>query len=487
MDYGNTNSSNNKKKKRPPRNKPNASSVLEREQPFNLEAEVGVLGSIILMPEVCDDIISILNWEDFYDEAHGRLYRHLTEMHSEGKKIDIALLRERLIAAGDYEVIGGASQLARIFTSVPTPAHARYYAEIVQQKATMRALISTCSDLMVAAYQPDENPAALLNQAEQRVFAIRESRQPSKLIALEKALEEAMNRVDKRVQGESLSGSVDSGFKDLDRLTGGMHASELVIIAARPSMGKTAFALNIAENVVIQSHRPVLFISLEMAAIELTERMLCSIARVNGHRLRNGSINAEDRKRLLKTAGAISKAKLFIDDSHSQTVSQIAAAARRIKRRENDLALIVIDYLQLIEPDSSTDPRQEQVAKIARRLKGLSKELAVPVICLAQLNRQAEDTRDHRPKLSHLRESGAIEQDADVVMFVHRKDYYKTGDEAADAESQGKALIIIAKQRNGPTDDIELAWLRDFTRFEDLAPERYNEFDANYETAEFEV
>jgi replicative DNA helicase len=241
-------------------------------------------------------------------------------------------------------------------------------------------------------------------------------------------------------------------------------------------MGKTAFALNIAEHVAIHVERPVLFISLEMAAIELTERMLCSWARVNSRYLRNGTLNVNDRRKLIQKAGQINKAKMFIDDSHSQRMSDIAATARRIKRREGDLALIVIDYLQLIEPENSSDPRQEQVARIARRLKGLAKELEVPVVCLAQLNRQAEDTRDHRPRLSHLRESGAIEQDADVVMFVHRKDYYKGGDEV-DPENEGKAMIIVAKQRNGPIGDVDLAWLRDFTRFEDLADQRYNDLD----------
>jgi replicative DNA helicase len=329
---------------------------------------------------------------------------------------------------------------------------------------------------MTAAFLPNEEPHKLLNQAEEKVFAIRESRHPSNLKSLDQALEEAITRLEAKAKGEFLVGAVDSGFKELDNLLGGLHGSELIIIAARPSMGKTAFALNIAEHVSIEIKRPVLFISLEMAAIELTERMLCSLARVNGHRLRNGTLRTEDRKRLITKAGQINSAKLFIDDSHSQSISEIAATARRIKRKVGDLGLIVIDYLQLIEPDNSQDPRQEQVAKIARRLKGLAKELKVPVVCLAQLNRQAEDSRDHRPKLSHLRESGAIEQDADVVMFVHRKDYYKAGDET-DQENEGKAQIIVAKQRNGPIGDVDLAWQKEFTRFANLAEDRYSEFD----------
>jgi replicative DNA helicase len=248
-------------------------------------------------------------------------------------------------------------------------------------------------------------------------------------------------------------------------------------------MGKTAFAMNIAENVVIKSRKPVLFISLEMAAIELIERMLCSVARVNGHRLRNGTLAADDRKRLVKVAGELSTVPLFIDDSPTRNVSEIAGAARRIVRREGSLSLIVIDYLQLIQPDSSSDPRQEQVAKMARRLKGLARELKVPILCLSQLNRQTESSGDHRPKLSHLRESGAIEQDADVVMFVHRESYYKKGT-PEEAETEKDAVIIIEKQRNGPTGDVELLWERDFTRFSDRAPERYSEFD-NMPSAQF--
>lgn len=240
-------------------------------------------------------------------------------------------------------------------------------------------------------------------------------------------------------------------------------------------MGKTALAMNIGEHVSINQKLPVLFVSLEMSGIELADRMLCSLARVNGHRLRNGTISADDRERLIRKANEISTAPLFVDDSPSRTVSEIAATARRIKRREGDLGMIVIDYLQLIEPDNSRDPRQEQVAKIARRLKGIARELEVPLLCLSQLNRQAEDSKDHRPRLSHLRESGAIEQDADVVMFVHREEYYHRGDERA--QFAGQAEIIIAKQRNGPIGDVELTWEADFTRFSDRAPERHNEFD----------
>jgi len=248
-----------------------------------------------------------------------------------------------------------------------------------------------------------------------------------------------------------------------------------VILAARPSMGKTALAMNIVENVSVLGKQPVLFVSLEMSKLELCDRLLCSAAKVNGQRLRNGTINNEERKQLIDKAGELSQTPLYIDDSPTRTVSEIAASARRIRRREGKLGLVVVDYLQLIQEDNPRDPRQEQVAKMARRLKGLARDLAVPVLCLSQLNRQTEGTGDHRPKLSHLRESGAIEQDADVVMFIHREEYYQHGEDAE--QYAGLADIIIAKQRNGPTGEIEMLWQKDYTRFVDKAPERLEAFD----------
>jgi replicative DNA helicase len=290
-------------------------------------------------------------------------------------------------------------------------------------------------------------------------------------------LHEAMERIDARMRGEHTHGGVDTGFTDLDAMLGGLHNGELIVLAARPSMGKTAFAMNIAEFVSIVSRVPVLFVSLEMSAIELADRLLCSYSRVNGHQLRNGTITKEDRMRLVEKAGEISSSPLFVDDSPGRTVTEIAAAARRIARREGRLGLIVIDYLQLCEPDNPKDPRQEQVARMTRRLKGLAREMQVPIVCLAQLNRQTEASKDNIPRLSHLRESGAIEQDADVVMFVHREEYYHRGEDAQ--AMAGMAQIIVAKQRNGPVGDVDLIWKRDFTRFENKAPERYSEFD-NY-------
>jgi replicative DNA helicase len=436
---------------------------------------MAVLGSILLRPDLLDDIVMRLRPDDFYDEAHRKLYQQMMGMHDVGKKIDITLLVDDLRRQGTFDSMGGAAFLAKVGNSVATAAHAEYYAEIVRHDSTCRALINSCTDILQEAYQPDSNAQELLSRAEQRIFSILERGESSSLSDIRDILHEAMDRIDARIKGEHLAGGVETGFIEFDHLTGGLHNSELIVLAARPSMGKTALAMNIAEYVAMKLKLPVLFISLEMSSIELADRMLCSAAEVNGARLRNGTLSKDDRKRLVETAATLSECPLFVDDSPSRTVSEIAAAARRIKRREGALGLVVIDYLQLIEPDNSSDPRQEQVAKMARRLKGLAREVDVPVLCLAQLNRQAEVAKENRPRLSHLRESGAIEQDADVVMFVHREEYFRTGEERA--QFAGQAEIILAKQRNGPVGDVELVWRKEYTRFGNPAPQHYSEFD----------
>ena len=451
-----------------------AAEILQRQQPFDLEAEMGVIGSVLLMPEISDEIAS-LRADDFYDDANRKIYETLREMHDTGEKIDITLLVSKLRTAGEYDKVGGAAYLAKLSASVPNAAHAVYYAEIVTEKAVYRKLIASSTEILKDSYEQTSAAKELCAQAEQKIFAIMDGRSSQSVHSISDVLHEAMDRMEARLRDDYDSGNAESGFSQFDEMTGGLHSGELIILAARPSMGKTALAMNIGEYVSINQKLPVLFVSLEMSGIELADRMLCSLSRVNGHRLRNGTISPDDRERLIRKANEISQAPLFVDDSPSRTVSEIAAAARRIKRREGNLGMIVIDYLQLIEPDNSRDPRQEQVAKIARRLKGIARELSVPLLCLSQLNRQAEDSKDHRPRLSHLRESGAIEQDADVVMFVHREEYYHRGDEKA--QFAGQAEIIIAKQRNGPIGDVELTWEADFTRFSDRAPERHNEFD----------
>jgi len=455
--------------------------LLDRTPPFDLQAEIGVLGSIVLLPEVIDDIVMTLRSSDFYDEAHQKLFEHMCALHEGGKKIDPTLLIDRLKTAGDFEIVGGMAYLSKVVNAVPNAAHAKYYAEIVREKATYRSLIYAATEILRDSYEEASVAKELLGQAEQKIFSILDNRSDSSIQELKDVLFQSMDRLEARLNGEQLEGGVDSGFRGLDDMTGGLHHGELIIVAARPSMGKTAFAMNVAEAVSFGQRVPVLFVSLEMSALELTDRLLCSVARVSGHRVRAGSISQDDRIKLVTKAAELSEAPLYVDDSPSRTVTEIAAAARRIKRRTGNLGLIVIDYLQLIEPDNSSDPRQEQVAKIARRLKGMARELKVPVMCLAQLNRQTEASKDNIPRLSHLRESGAIEQDADVVMFVHREEYYQRGED--QQRVAGKAQIILAKQRNGPVGDVELDWLKDFTRFQDPVAERLQAFDQYNESA----
>ncbi len=455
---------------------PAAASLLDpRDRPANVDAERAVLGSILLKPDVCDDIALVVRAEDFSDESHQLLYRHLLDLHDSGKRIDATIVVERLKTQGDFERIGGAAALADVVQAVPHAAHATHYAAIVRDKALLRSLIDAGTDILRDAYDASDEPRQLLARAEEKIFSILERRSSAEAKPIQSVLEEVMVRMDARMKHEHTIGGVETGFTDLDQLCGGLHNSELVILAARPSMGKTAFAMNIAEHAAINLKQPVLFVSLEMAALELADRLLCSAAQVNGHRLRNGTISQEDRRRLVQKSSEIGSAPLFIDDTPSRTLTEIAAVARRLKRKQG-LSMIVIDYLQLIEPDNPRDPRQEQVARIARRLKGMSRELDIPVLCLAQLNRQAEVSRDNRPRLNHLRESGAIEQDADVVMFVHREEYYQTNDEDRE-RVRGQAEIIIAKQRNGPIGDVKLLWQHDFTRFVNLEHRPYDEFE----------
>ncbi len=458
-------------------NVPPETALIERTLPQDIDAEKAVLASILLDPRVCDEVMLIVRAEDFYLEAHQKLFAHLVAMQESHQQIDPALLAFRLKQSGDYEAIGGAAYLAEIAQSVAVPAHAAYYARIVRDKATLRELIDATAAIMRDSYEGLEEPEQLLSRAEERVFSIRDRRSFDQVSPIHDVLVEAFAEIDKRLS-EGTPGGLPTGFRDLDNLTGGLHDSELIILAARPSMGKTALATNIAEHVTLESREACLFVSLEMSSRELARRMLCSLGKIDGKKFRSGFISSQEREKLVAASNRLSDAPLFIDDTPSRTVSEIAACARRLKRKA-DLRLVVIDYLQLIVPDDPQAPRQEQVARITRRLKALARELRIPVLCLAQLNRQVEQGREgHRPRLSHLRESGAIEQDADVVMFVHREEYYcHSREEAEEKGVAGIADVIVAKQRNGPTGDVKLAWLQQFTRFESLR-QHYDELDS---------
>ena len=459
-----------------------ASELLDRIPPHSLDAEKAVLGSLLLDPQMCDEVALLLRPEDFYVEANGKLFAHLMAMHDEGGRIDATLLVERLRRYGDLAAVGGPAYLGEVAQSVPFAAHAVYYARIVREKATLRDLIHAGAEIIRDAYDDSIEPEQIVGEAEQKIFAVHDRRTTAQVTPIDQLLVEAFARIDARLErGEGVG--IPTGFADLDQLTGGLHDSEFIVLAARPSMGKTALATCIAEQVAIDAQVTTLFVSLEMARLELAQRMLCSQGRIDATKFRSGFLSGEDRHKLVEAAARLGKAPLLIDDSPSRTVTEIAACARRLKRRQN-LGLVIIDYLQLIQPDNPKDPRQEQVARIARRLKGLARELKIPVLCLAQLNRQAEMGKEgHRPRLSHLRESGAIEQDADVVMFIHREEYYcRSREEAEQSGVAGIGEVIVAKQRNGPTGTVKLAWLERHTRFENLAQRSYEEFEPYHDT-----
>lgn len=463
------------------------SDVSDRKLPWSEEAEKAVLGSILLLPSTLDDVAPMLRPDDFHDDANRKIYEQILGIYDVGKRIDPMLVAEQLKRAEQYEVVGGAAYLAEIAQAVPTAANAIYYADIIREKATLRSLILSGTEIVRDAYDPEFSAREMLNKAEERIFAIHDQRSSNNVRKIDDVLMEAFKQIDHRMEKGGSTG-LSTGFADLDHLTGGLHPNELLIVAARPAMGKTAFALNIAEYIATsqpaeEGSNVTLFVSLEMSQLELVQRVLCSRGEISGEKFRSGFLSKEDRQKLIEISSDLSRAPFYIDDSPTRTVTEIAAAARRIKR-QSGLGLIIVDYLQLIQPDDPRDPRQEQVAKMARRLKVVARELKVPIICMAQLNRQAEMTKDNRPKLSHLRESGAIEQDADVVLMVHREEYYLSQAERealrADGDPNGilgQAEIIIAKQRSGPTGEVKLHWFQQFTRFKNAEQKHYDEFE----------
>lgn len=444
--------------------------------PHNIEVEKNLLGSIMLDPMVCDDVVSIVHADDFYLEAHQILYEQWVQMYNQGHQVDIPLMIEKMRTEGMLEKVGGEEYLLDILHSVAVAAHAKTYAEVVREKSILRTLIKTATLILQDAYSTTLKADDLINQAEERIFAVKGDRVSGNSFDITTILEKTLAQIDNQIQTGGPTG-IMTGLLDFDSMTGGLHNGELIILAARPSMGKTALATNFADYAAVEAGKGVLFVSLEMGQIELATRMICSRGRINGKKFRSSGISDEDTQRLLGAVGELNNKQLFIDDSPVRTVTEIAALGRRLKRM-GKLDMIIIDYLQLITPDNPNDPRQEQVSKIARRLKGMARELEVPVVCLSQLNRQAEQTKDNRPRMSHLRESGAIEQDADVIMFVHREEYYLNPEDLEkQPEVKGKAEIIIAKQRNGPTGTVNLCWMAEYTRFDNLAgPQAHEDF-----------
>jgi replicative DNA helicase len=442
------------------------SEILDRLPPFNLEAEMHTLGSILENPQVLDDLSDILRPEDFYDDANGRIYRHLRDMHEDGRRIDLVLLGERLQTAKEMELIGGAAYLAKVSHSVIHSHHATYYAEIVRDKSIYRSLIFASTETLRDAYDESTKATEILSRAEASIFTIGERAiGPAKPIPFRELMHQAIEAIDARRNVGS--GGIKTGVIELDKMIGGFKPGQLVIVAGRPSMGKTALGHNIAE--VAAREHGTLFISMEMGAAELGERALSSQGRVDSYKMRNGTTTKDEKKRLIAAMDKNAALKWETIDTPGMTVSQITSHARRAKRRSG-LELLIVDYLNLIEPDSSSNPRdsrQEQVAKISRRLKLAAKELQIPVICLCQLSRLTEVAKDNKPRLSHLRESGAIEQDADIVIACHRAGYYaNVTTPPGQAES---AELIVLKQRNGPTGELSVLWFPSFTRWDNTA------------------
>jgi replicative DNA helicase len=434
----------------------------DRLPPQSPEAERSVLGSMLRDNAVIGDVVLVVRAENFYADAHQKIYAAVVALYERGQPVDLVVLAEELKQRGQLDDVGGYPALGALWDAAPTAANAIYYARIVRDKAQVRNLIHAGNEILRDAYDQVQPADELVESAERRILEIAQAGITGQAYTLADALTTAFDRIDRVHSGESSAG-LTTGFTDLDEITAGLHDSELVIVAARPSVGKTSFALNLIRNIVIGGKHAAFFVSLEQSRVELAERLLCCQARVDSHRLRKGTLAADDMDRLLDGAGVLRGARLFIDDSPAQGMLRIAANARRLKLRQ-DIRAVVIDYLQLIEPENRRDPRQEQVAQISRRLKFLAKELNVPVVALAQVNRASEDRQDHRPRLADLRESGSIEQDADTVLLLHRPDRYEPG------QHEGIIEVIVGKQRNGPTGEVTLAYLKQFMRYEDYAP-----------------
>ena len=442
-------------------------SVREKAPPHDLDAERAVLGALLRQPELCDEVVMVLRKsDDFYHDAHRRIFSHMMKMRGDNSSIDLLLLVNNLRTTDELELVGGQAYLAELMSAVPISVHAVHYAKIVREKATLRELIRAGSEIVRDAYDPVTPVKDLLNAAASEMNQLCEAQTTNQVTDMEALMQDVADHLDRKAR-ESVDG-VKTGFTDLDTIIDGFHPNELIILAARPGVGKTALALNITENIAVKDNQTVLFVSLEMAKIELALRLICSRAKVDSNKVRKNILSKVETSNITDVITELSKAPLHIDDTPSRTVSEISAVARRLKR-QHDLQLLVIDYIGLITPENPEEPRQEQVAKIARRLKLLSRELHIPILCLAQLNRQADTGRkDERPRLSQLRESGAIEQDADVVMFIHRKEVNVTNltdDQSATEDVGIHAELIVAKQRNGPTGDMELLFIKEFSRF----------------------
>ncbi len=436
--------------------------LAQRLPPQSLEAEVSVLGAVLLDNEALSRVLEVMSEGDFYREAHRKIFAAMLDLSERAEPIDLITLPETLKKRGTLEDVGGIDYLNSMANSVPTAANISYYAKIIKEKSILRRLINRATEIINQVFGATGDVQDILDQAERSIFEISEDRIRPSFYPIKDIIKSSFKTIERLYEKRQLITGVPTGFSKLDELTSGLQPSDLIIVAGRPSMGKTAFALNITQHAAIEAGVPSAIFSLEMAKEQLALRMLCSEAKVDAHRLRGGFLGDSDWPRLTRAAGSLSEAAIFIDDTPSISALEMRAKSRRLKA-EHNLGLIVVDYLQLMRGRADSDTREQEISDISRSLKSLAKELNIPVIALSQLNRRVEERGDKRPQLSDLRESGAIEQDADVIIFLYRDDVYNKSE---DNPNRGKAEVIIGKQRNGPTDKFELTFLEKYTCFE---------------------
>jgi replicative DNA helicase len=442
---------------------PETTTAAVRTLPHNLEAERSVLGAILIQNDAYNLAVEVLHPEDFYRDAHRRIFDKIITLAERGSAVDFVTLKEELARAGELDAVGGPAYVASLVDGVPRATNVEYYAKIVKEKSVLRKLIGAANTILGDAYEADQDAAEILDRAEHSIFQIAEGRIRTGFMSLYDIAQQSVEAIQKAHEEKKLITGVPTGFKELDDLTSGFQRGDLVILAARPSMGKTSLALNMAQYAGTVENMTVGVFSLEMSREQLFLRMLSSEAAIDGHKLRTGYLATDDWGRLTEALGVLGQSKVYIDDTPGVGVLEMRAKSRRLAA-EHGLHMLVVDYIQLMQGRGRFDNRTQELGAISRALKGLAKELNVPVIVLSQLSRAPEGRADHRPQLSDLRESGALEQDADVVLLIYREDRY-----TQDTENEGIAEIIVAKQRNGPTDTVRLAFIKERTRFENLA------------------
>jgi len=441
--------------------------MLDRIPPQNLEAEQAVLGAMLIEKEAIARAAERLKVDDFYREAHRIIYAAMLQLFNRNDAVDIITVTEELRKDGRLDAAGGISYITSLANCVPTAANVDYHARIVEEKALLRQLINTATEIAAMGYEAEEEVAKVLDKAEQKMLAVSARKAGKAFAPIKEIILDSFRRIEELYASKGGITGLATGFTDLDRLTAGLQPSDLILIAARPAMGKTAFVLNIAQHVAIREKKSVAFFSLEMAKEQLVQRMLCAEAGIDSQRLRTGQLDDADWGRLVIAADRLSAAPIFIDDTPGLTVTEIRAKSRRLAV-EHGLKLVIIDYLQLMQGSVSgrAENRQQEISEISRSLKALARELNVPVVALSQLSRSPESRQSKRPMLSDLRESGALEQDADIVMFLYREDYYKE-----ETDKENLAEVIIAKQRNGPTDTVYLSFPRQYAKFGNYTPQ----------------